>query len=415
MILHDTSHPRTMLAHSEQRISPVRWILFVLVLLAAGCNTANRLTVDRTTVLPPLQTPQASTEQDTTEQPQHRVRSPRRRNPAITRFGRDAATSRPKHGTAIHLDAQQRLVLSTALGYCAEPSPDAMSAYATSIGLGFRSSYTAAASAAAAMRSYAANVGLRTQSITLMRDALYRMCEASNNDHLADWEIAAFLRRSQDLTAVILAVEQLTGAVAANQVTLAPGSTATVNMTSPPDPTDAPSDDDVDEPGAIATEPDSPEAEQDSSVEQGEVREELGSNDTTITVQLESQRDDEDDDTTTVESVRLVDPQTSNAVAAAVADMVTSVLEKDYKGEMCLSFMGSILTDRDMRFLDGDPSSATSFGGLVTPLLAICRDILMRDMERDGGAEDAGDEEEDAPTILPELPEGDDSPQPILP
>ena len=140
-------------------------ILFVPVLLLLGCRTANRLTVDRTTILPPLQTTQD--------------------------IGHGGATT--IHGTAIHLDAQQRLVLATARGYCAEPSPDAMSAYASSIGLGLRVSPTTAASAAEALQSYAGSIGLRTQSITLMRDALYRMCEASNNDHLADWEIAACL------------------------------------------------------------------------------------------------------------------------------------------------------------------------------------------------------------------------------
>jgi hypothetical protein len=53
-----------------------------------------------------------------------------------------------------------------------------------------------------------------------MRDALYRMCEAYSNGALGPVQVATLLGRSQDLTAVILAVEQLTGAVAANQVIL---------------------------------------------------------------------------------------------------------------------------------------------------------------------------------------------------
>lgn len=77
-----------------------------------------------------------------------------------------------------------------------------------------------AVSFAQALQSSAGSIGLRTQSITLMRDALFRMCEAYNNGAINEFEVAAFLRRSQDLTAAVLAIEQLTGAVAANQVIL---------------------------------------------------------------------------------------------------------------------------------------------------------------------------------------------------
>ena len=127
---------------------------------------------------------------------------------------------------AIHLDAQQRLVIATAHGYCAEPSPDALASYAASLGFDLDLFNQGSGSLAQALKNDAASIGLRTQSITLMRDALYRMCEASNNGHLDKTEVAAFLRRSQDLTAVVLAIEQLTGAVAANQVILSPSAKA---------------------------------------------------------------------------------------------------------------------------------------------------------------------------------------------
>src|SRR5262249_28678488 len=65
-----------------------------------------------------------------------------------------------------------------------------------------------------------ASIGLRTQAITLMRDALYRLCEASANGDVSDISVTQLLGRSQDLTAVVVAVEQLTGATAANQVLL---------------------------------------------------------------------------------------------------------------------------------------------------------------------------------------------------
>ena len=130
-------------------------------------------------------------------------------------------------GVAIHLDAQQRLVLYSAERYCAEPSPDALQAYASALGLAKSLPSQDASSLAAGQQSYAASIGLRTQSITIMRDALYRMCEAYHNGILGDVMVATLLGRSQDLTAVILAVEQLTGAVAANQVIL--GSTTSAS------------------------------------------------------------------------------------------------------------------------------------------------------------------------------------------
>ena len=113
-------------------------------------------------------------------------------------------------GIAIHLEAQQRLILSNGKGhYCAEPSPDALSAHAASIALG-TTSPSGGGQIDVEQISKPTGIGLRTQSITLMRDALYRICEASNNGNLQKWETAAILLRSQDLTAVMLAVEQLT-------------------------------------------------------------------------------------------------------------------------------------------------------------------------------------------------------------
>ena len=138
-------------------------------------------------------------------------------------------------GLAIHLDAQQRLVSFNALGkYCAEPSPDALAAYASSLGFGASAQGYGSASATQALQSAAASIGLRTQSITLMRDSLYRLCEAYLNGELSDVSGTMLLARSQDLTAVVVAVEQLTGAVAANQALLAPNasSSASANLVS---------------------------------------------------------------------------------------------------------------------------------------------------------------------------------------
>ena len=129
-------------------------------------------------------------------------------------------------GRAIHLDAQQRVILTAGSRFCAEPSPDALASYASSLGLGIAGPNKYSGSVAQAMQSNAGSIGLRTQSITLMRDALYRLCEAGLNKQISDVSAATFLTRSQDLTAVVLAIEQLTGAVAAPPIVLSGSASA---------------------------------------------------------------------------------------------------------------------------------------------------------------------------------------------
>ncbi len=122
-------------------------------------------------------------------------------------------------GKAIHLDAQQRLVVFNGLQkYCAEPSPDALAAYASSLGLSATGPSEREISIAQALQSSTGSIGLRTQSITLMRDALYRICEAYSNGAINEIQAVALLGRSLDLMAVILAIEQLTGAVVPRQI-----------------------------------------------------------------------------------------------------------------------------------------------------------------------------------------------------
>ncbi len=136
-----------------------------------------------------------------------------------TRVLPDDPTS--NHGLAIHLDAQQRLMMVGKDGtYCAEASPDAMAAYAAALAASASATGYGSGSGSNASQSNIASIGLRTQSITLMRDALYRLCEATANGTVTPLSATQLLARSQDLTAVVVATEQLTGAVAANQAIL---------------------------------------------------------------------------------------------------------------------------------------------------------------------------------------------------
>lgn len=132
-----------------------------------------------------------------------------------------AAASSPAFagGRAIHLDAQQRLFYQANGHFCAEPMPDALQSLASSTGLGASVGEKAAA-LSTAFGTSAASVGLHTQSTTLMRDQYYRICELAANTNMSAPQVAQLMERSQRFTLGILAVEQLTGAVAAQQAAL---------------------------------------------------------------------------------------------------------------------------------------------------------------------------------------------------
>jgi hypothetical protein len=135
----------------------------------------------------------------------------------LTSIGR--STKLPQEGdkgVAIHLDAKQRMAFAKNLGIvCAEPSPDAFTALASGFGLGLTTPQQASISLANALAESGGSIGLRTQSITLMRDALYRVCEAYYNNALNSTMVMELLQRYQNVMTAILAIEQLTGAVTA--------------------------------------------------------------------------------------------------------------------------------------------------------------------------------------------------------
>lgn len=126
--------------------------------------------------------------------------------------------------TAVHLDSAQRLVYQgqeqkSEQNYmlCAEPTPDALQSYANAFGGSLTTAGKESTSLSNAFAVNSLGVGLHTQSITLMRDILYRICEASYNKRLSDVSVQQLLQRAQDLTLGVLAIEQLTGVVAARQ------------------------------------------------------------------------------------------------------------------------------------------------------------------------------------------------------
>jgi hypothetical protein len=127
----------------------------------------------------------------------------------------------------LSLDAKQRVVIFTTRNgrkiTCAEPSPDALSAFSSNFGASLQNSAGTAASIAASMVESAASIGLRTQSIQLLRDGMYRSCEAYAAGGIDEAEYNRQQRRYQNLMLSLLAIEQISGAVVAQQVGLGRG------------------------------------------------------------------------------------------------------------------------------------------------------------------------------------------------
>lgn len=98
---------------------------------------------------------------------------------------------------------------------CAEPSPDAMAAVAASLAASGSAGGTNPASGAlsASVSESAAFVGLRTQTIQLLRDGFYRMCEGYMSGALTAEDFSIMQRRYQANMLALLAIEQLTGAM----------------------------------------------------------------------------------------------------------------------------------------------------------------------------------------------------------
>ncbi|MBN8280118.1 MAG: hypothetical protein J0M16_05890 [Gammaproteobacteria bacterium] len=121
---------------------------------------------------------------------------------------------------SITLDAEQRVVISNRppnvsnrVVICAEPSPDVLKVRATNVAGILDKGDSKAIELALSQAEAGQNIGLRTQSIQLLRDAMYRACEGAASGLITGGEFNELQTRFQKLTAVLLATEQLTGAV----------------------------------------------------------------------------------------------------------------------------------------------------------------------------------------------------------
>jgi hypothetical protein len=103
---------------------------------------------------------------------------------------------------------------------CAEPSPDALSAYAAELAAKADLPNGMSAQLSSALQESASFTGLRTQSIQLLRDSMYRICEAHMNGAITQGQYDLLARRYQKHTVALLAIEQLTGIAKVPPITI---------------------------------------------------------------------------------------------------------------------------------------------------------------------------------------------------
>ncbi|AOE60625.1 hypothetical protein AXG94_02140 [Pseudomonas corrugata] len=127
------------------------------------------------------------------------------------------------------IDIKQRAILTNVVGanrvVCAEPSPDAMASYAGELAAKVGKT---PAQISAAQQEAATFVGMRTQTIQVLRDQMFRLCEARMNGAISDVEYQMLLTRNQRYTVALLAIEQLSGVRQVPVVSLTQTGTASI-------------------------------------------------------------------------------------------------------------------------------------------------------------------------------------------
>lgn len=126
--------------------------------------------------------------------------------------------------TLVTVDAKQRAIVRKGGKICTEPSPDVFAVLAqsfsgdasleksadpTALGIGLAAAYTSAEQASTIAR---------TQTINMLREAMYNTCIRSLNGQINELEMPIQAARDQRMMVSTLAIEQITGAVAPRPV-----------------------------------------------------------------------------------------------------------------------------------------------------------------------------------------------------
>ena len=133
------------------------------------------------------------------------------------------------------VDANQRLVIqgTTTDGdkvVCAEPSPDAVAAHAAQLAanasLLLKSGDQASSSLAAGYSQSVASIALRTQTIQVLRDGYFRLCEARLNNLIERQDYQIIVAFIDEFIATVAAIEAIGGTVQAAPIAIYSGGKA---------------------------------------------------------------------------------------------------------------------------------------------------------------------------------------------
>jgi hypothetical protein len=133
------------------------------------------------------------------------------------------------------VDANQRLVIqgTTTDGdkvVCAEPSPDAVAAHAAQLAanasLQLKSGDQASSSLAAGYSQSVASIALRTQTIQVLRDGYFRLCEARLNNLIERQDYQIIVAFIDEFIATVAAIEAIGGTVQAAPIAIYAGGKA---------------------------------------------------------------------------------------------------------------------------------------------------------------------------------------------
>ena len=132
-------------------------------------------------------------------------------------------------GSGVSVDARQRLVLVTKNGgedgdqqvVCAEPSPDAITVAAATASFDATSPNGTQAEGSLARSETAAFIGMRTQTVQILRDSLFRACEAYMNGAISSTEYNIIIANSGRIATNLIAIDGLTFTQAAPALAIA--------------------------------------------------------------------------------------------------------------------------------------------------------------------------------------------------
>jgi hypothetical protein len=144
----------------------------------------------------------------------------------------------------LSIDARQRLVLNGRDQngkriVCSEPSPDAIAAQAAALAASGASPNGVNAGLAASLSESVGSIAMRTQTIQLLRDGYFRICEARLNGQIDEDEYQRTLRFIDEFIVAVSAIEALGGRVVAPAITIGAKGNASVTSGQPSSNSDA--------------------------------------------------------------------------------------------------------------------------------------------------------------------------------